>query len=47
MGWVLIPPTAKMADWGGLMMAVNSVIPYIPRLERLVKIEIKLDYIFV
>merc|ERR1719394_588226 len=29
----LPPPTARMASWGALMMAVNSAIPNIPRLE--------------
>ena len=28
-------PTAKMEAWSGLMMAVNSVTPNIPRLEML------------
>ena len=27
------PPTAKMAAWGELIMAVNSAMPNIPRLE--------------
>lgn len=26
-------PTARIAAWGGLITAVNSVIPYIPRFE--------------
>ena len=28
-----VPPTARIQDWGGLMTAVNCLIPNIPRLE--------------
>lgn len=31
----LVLPTAKMQAWGGLMTALNSLIPNIPRLEIL------------
>ena len=34
-GSVSRPPTAKMAVCGGLMMAVNSLIPNMPRLDML------------
>ena len=30
---VLPPPTARMASWGALMMAVNSAMPNMPKLE--------------
>lgn len=33
----LLPPTAKMPHWGGLMMALNSLTPNIPKLEMLHK----------
>ena len=26
-------PTARMQDWGGLIMAVNEWMPYIPKFE--------------
>ncbi len=32
-GFSLIAPTARMVAAGGLMTAVNSSIPYIPRFE--------------
>ena len=30
-----LPPTAKIAHWGGLIMALNSAMPYIPRFDIL------------
>ncbi len=32
-GSVTTPETARMQAWGVLMMALNSVTPYMPRLD--------------